>query len=94
MIEQTRNLEIQPETFYRYVDDIFAIFPDQKDIFKFFTSLNLIQSNVKFTYELERNKQLAFLNVNVDNSNDRLELSSYGKPTHTGLYYKWDSLSP
>jgi len=39
-------------------------------------------------YELERN------NVNDDNSNDELELYVYRKPTHTGLYNKWDSLVP
>jgi len=77
--------------YFYYVDDIFAKFPDQKDVSKFFTNLNLIHSNVKFTYELERNKQLAILDVNVDNSNDQLELSLYRKSTHTGLYNKWDS---
>ena len=50
--------------------------------------------SINFTYELENNKQLPFLDVNVDNSKDKLELSIYRKPTHTGLYNKWSSLAP
>ena len=32
------------------------------------SQVNQIHNNVKFTYELENNKQLPFLDANVDNS--------------------------
>ena len=60
---------------------------------KFHHDLNTIHKDVKFTYELEHNK-LAFLDVGLDNSTGSLELSVHGKPTHTGLYNKWESLAP
>ena len=70
------------------------MFPDFDSAMLFYRKLNQIHSNVKFTYELENNKQLPFLDVNVDNSKEKLELSIYGKPTHIGLYNKWSSLAP
>jgi len=33
VIEQTRNFEIQPEIFYRYVDDIFTMYFQTKKTF-------------------------------------------------------------
>ena len=60
----------------------------------FYRKLNQIHDNVKFTYKLENSKQLPFLDVNVDNLKEKLELSIYRKPTLTGLYNKWSSLAP
>ena len=94
VIEKTKEFNVQPNVFFRYVDDCFAVFPDFESAMLFYRKLNQIHSNVKFTYELENNKQLPFLGVNVDNSKEKLELSIYRKPTHTGLYNKWSSLAP
>ena len=94
VIEKTKEFNMQPDVFFRYVDDCFAVFPDFESAMLFYRKLNQIHSNVNFTYELENNKQLPFLDVNVDNSKDKLELSIYRKPTHTGLYNKWSSLAP
>ena len=94
VIEKTKEFNVQPDVFFRYVDDCFAVFPDFESAMLFYRKLNQIHSNVKFTYELENNKQLPFLDVNVDNSKEKLELSIYRKPTHTGLYNKWSSLAP
>ena len=58
-----------------------------------YQKLNQIHNDVKFTYELENKKQLPFLDVNFDNSKEKLELSFYRKPTHTGLYNNWSSLA-
>ena len=49
--------------FYRYVDDCFAVFPNRVSALKFHHDLNTIHKDVKFTYKLEHNKQLAFLDV-------------------------------
>ena len=85
---------MQPDVFFRYVNDCFAVFPDFESAMLFYRKLNQIHSNVNFTYELENNKQLPFLDVNVDNSKDKLEFSIYRKLTHTGLYNNWSSLAP
>ena len=76
------------------MDDCFAVFPDFESAMLFYRKLKKIHNNVKFTYELENNKQLPFLVVNVDNSKEILELSVCRKPTHSGLYNKWSSLAP
>ena len=94
VIEKTKEFNMQPDVFFRYVDDCFAVFPDFESAMLFYRKLNQIHSNVNFTYKLENNKQLPFLDVNVDNSKDKLQLSIYRKPTHTGLYNKWSSLAP
>ena len=90
VIEKTKEFNMQPDVFFRYVADCFAVFPDFESAMLFYRKLNQIHSNVNFTYD----KQLPFLDVNVDNSKDKLELSIYRKPTHTGLYNKWSSLAP
>ena len=76
------------------MDDCFAVFPDFESGMLFYRNLNQIHNNVKFTYELENNKQLPFLDVNVDNSKEKLESSIHRKPTLTGLFNKWSSLAP
>ena len=54
----------------------------------FYKNLNRIHNNVKFAYQLESNKQLPLLDVDVDISRGKLESSVYRKPRHTGLYNK------
>ena len=60
IMEKTTEFSIQPLVFYRYVDDCFAVFPNRVSFLKFQHDLNNIHKDVKFTYELEHNKQLAF----------------------------------
>ena len=94
IIEKTTEFSVQPFMFYGYVDYCFAVFPNRVSALKFYHDLNTIHKDVKFTYELEHNKQLAFLDVGLDNSTGSIELSVHRKPTHTGLYNKWEGLAP
>ena len=66
IFEKTTEFSIQPLMFYRYVDDCFAVFPNRVSALKFHHDMNTIQKDVKLTYELEQNKQLAFLDVGLD----------------------------
>ena len=63
---------MQPDVFFRCVDDCFAVFPDFESAMLFYRKLNQIYNNVKFTYELENNKQQLSLDVNVDNSKRKI----------------------
>ena len=94
VIEKAKKVNVQPDVFFWYANDCFAVFPDFESAMLFYRNLNQIHNNVKSTYQLENKKQLPFLDVNVDNSKEKLELSIYRKPTHTGLYNKWSSLAP
>ena len=80
-LKKIKKFNGQPDVFFRYVDDFLAVFPDFESAMLFYRRLNQIHNNVKFTYELENNKQLPFLDVNVDNSKEKLELSIYRKPS-------------
>ena len=61
----------------------------------FHNQLNTISTSIKFTKELEKSAQLAFLDVSVQQLKDGLlEISVYGKPTHTDRYLKHSSHHP
>ena len=94
VIEKTKKCNVQPDVVFCYLDDCFSVFPDFETAMLFYRKLNQTHKSVKFTYKLENNKQLSFLDVNVHNPKEKLELFIYRKPTHTGLYNKWSSLAP
>ena len=74
-------------TWYRYVDDVFAVLPDNIDLDAFLNSLNGLSSSIQFTIEKENNNCLPFLDVLVmRNQNNRPGFKIYRKPTHSNLY--------
>ena len=81
---------------FRYVDDIFCIWPSALDpIFEtFFNQLNNLSPSVSFTVEWESNSKLPFLDVLVHNVNGKLSFSVYRKPTHSGGYLHYFSKHP
>ena len=94
LIDQCQNITTQPLQLYRYVDDIFATYEEQAHIIEFYKHHHSIHPNIQLTYELAQNNQLAFLDVWINNQNGKLTLKTYLKPTHTGLYIKWQSFVP
>ena len=75
----------------RYVDDTFAfIKPDtEKEIQQ---KLNSFHKNIKFTYEFEKENQIAFLDVLITRKQeDSMETSVYRKPTHNDIYLNWNA---
>ena len=87
-------LQDRPFAFYKYVDDCFSVFNDEKSVIKFEKILNSMYSNIAFTTEWQSNNRLCFLDVLVDNSGPNLVTSTFRKPTHAGLYTKWSSFVP
>ena len=84
-IEQTAlNTYLNPPSLWlRYVDGVYAIMEKTK-IEPFHDYLNTICTSIKFTKELEKSGQLAFLDVSVQQMEDgSLATSVYRKPTHT-----------
>ena len=53
----------KPPTYFRYVDDTFAIFNHKAEADEFLTKLNFLHPPLKFTFEKENNKCLEFLDV-------------------------------
>ena len=86
--------EGEAPTFYRrYVDDIFAVFENEKQASSFFDYLNSRHPNIKFTNEYGENGILPFLDISIYNLNT-FETSVYHKNSYTGLLLNFKSLAP
>ena len=77
-----------PRIWLRYVDDIFAVFDTKvADIDQFVSKLDSRFPSVKFTYEMENNEQLPFLDsLVIRNRENKLEIDIYRKDTSTLRY--------
>lgn len=72
----------------RYVDDVFCIMKgNESDVQNYLAHLNSIHCKMRFTYEMEKDRSIAFLDVKVGvRSDGSLSHSVYRKPTHTDRY--------
>ena len=88
------KLELYLCNWKRYVDDTFAyVLPDKIDMI--LHELSSYHPNIKFTYELESNNKLAFLDVSARRTKDnKVETSVYRKATCTNIYINWHSHAP
>ena len=74
----------------RYVDDTHAYVNSEKVDF-ILTKLNSYHPNIQFTFELEKNKQITFLDVLVKRMvTNQIETCVHRKETSTDLYIKWN----
>ena len=81
-------------TFYRrYVDDIFATFTNENDANTFFDYLNNRHTNIKFTKEYNKNCEIPFLDILINNKED-LKTTVYHKETCSGLLMNFKSFVP
>ena len=80
------KLELYLCNWKRYVDDAFAyVLLDKIDMI--LHELHSYHPNIKFTYELESNNKLAFLDVSARRTNDnKVETSVYRKATCRNIY--------
>ena len=77
----------------RYVDDTIVTIK-LTSIYHVLMILNTFHKSIKFTYELEINKKISFLDVLLIRKNDTLETTIYRKSTNNGVYLHWDSFAP
>ena len=80
-------------TWFRYVDDTFVLIKDLKVVDQLLNLMNSKHKNIKFTCEIEKNKKLAFLDVLVNRKKGGFITTMYRKPTFTGVYLHWKSLT-
>ena len=93
-LEETalRTAPDPPRLWLRYVDDTFVIWlHGQEKLDCFHEHLNTQHRNIKFTVEHEKENKLAFLDVQVTRTNNRLTTSVYRKPTHMDRYIPFHS---
>ena len=82
--EKLFSQKSKPSTYFRYVDDTFAMFCNEEESDNFFKQLNCLHPSLKFTFEKKKNNCLLFLDVNVERTATGFETSVYRKPTFTG----------
>ena len=67
--------------YFRYIDDILLIYPQDLDLHRITDRLNNVEPFIKFTYELESNSTLLFLDILLIRNINKLEFKVYRKST-------------
>ena len=83
----------KPAVYFRYVDDTFVIFQNEKESKEFLVRRNSLHSSLQFTFEKENNS-FPFLDVHVEHTKGSYEKKAYRKPTFTGQHLRWESFTP
>ncbi|XP_046851727.1 uncharacterized protein LOC124445026, partial [Xenia sp. Carnegie-2017] len=78
----------------RYVDDCFLLFHSSDQVPLFLDYLNRQHPNITFTAEVEQNRKLSFLDIDISRTNGKFTTSVYRKPTFTGLFTNFHSFIP
>ena len=89
------SLNPRPSLWLRYVDDVFALWPHDPELFPtFLDELNHLAPSTRFTVEWEDNNKLPFLDTLVHREAHHFSFSVYRKPTHSGMYIHFFSYHP
>ena len=84
----------RPPFWKRYMDDVCTVV-DCDDVGGFCEHLNSIEPSINFTFELEQDHKLPFLDVEIfHHSNSSLSTKVYRKTTHMDKYLQFDSHHP
>ena len=86
-------LDYAPAFYVRYVDDIFAVFDSKAKCEQFFSYINTLHPNLRFTAEYPQGS-LPFLDVEVSLLEGNIQTSVYRKPTNTGVLLNFNSVAP
>ena len=77
----------------RYVDDTIPYIKEES-IERVLSKLNGYHDNIEFTYEIENDGKLPFLDVLVIRKDYEVETTVYRKNTNNDIYLHWQSFSP
>ena len=75
----------KPLLWLRYVDDVFAILDEGTDHLALLNEINALSPTIKFTFEMEKDGVLPFLDCEVINSEGSFRFNVYRKPTDAGM---------
>ena len=67
--------------YFRYINNILLIYPQDLSLHSITDRLNNVEPSIKFTYELEYNSTLPFLDILLIRNINKLEFKVYRKPT-------------
>ena len=73
------------------MDDIFVLFKKLEHVKPFVDYMNSKHKNINFSFEMEKDRQMPFLDVNVFHENGRFVTNVYKKETFTEVYTNFSS---
>ena len=68
--------------YFRYIDDALFIYPKNTNLPHLVQRLNDVEPTINFTYEVEQNDTIPFLDILIHNSHPHLSFEVYRKPTY------------
>ncbi|UYV70911.1 hypothetical protein LAZ67_8001087 [Cordylochernes scorpioides] len=89
-IKALNSLENYVYYFKRYVDDS-ILFINQRSEQKCMDTFNNLLPDINYSMEVDNNKSINFLDMNLSYNNNNITTSIYKKPTHTGTYWNFSS---
>ena len=92
--EALETAQTKPDIWLRYVDDTFVLWPHSRsDLDMFLDHLNSLRPSIQFTMEIEDERKLPFLDVQVtrDAESGIFRTAVYRKPTRTDRYLHYES---
>jgi len=84
----------RPSIWFSYVDDSFSLCDSTDTAFRFLDFPNSRHPNIKFTMELEENREIPFLDVCIKRDHNTFSTTVHHKKTFTGPYTMWDPFTP
>ena len=87
-------LSYAPVFFARYVDDIFVLLRSNDHITRLAAYMSSKHPNINFTFEMEKDGVLPFLDVNVYRDSDRFSTTVHRKNTFSGVFTNFTSFLP
>ena len=87
------KVPFKPRIYCRYVDDIFCIIP-RKYIDTMVNIFKSYHKKIDFTYELQVDNKISFLDVLISNEEGNLVTNWYCKPTYSGRVLNFYSNHP
>ena len=87
------KLDFEPLFLLRYVDDIVCCIPRVK-LEQMLNVFNSYDDRIKFTYEIEKNNSISFLDLQVINDNNHIITNWYMKPKFSEKFLNFSSSHP
>ncbi|XP_055525302.1 uncharacterized protein LOC129718508 [Wyeomyia smithii] len=90
----TQSLNFKPPFIKKYVDDLLLAIPESQ-IGHVLETFNSYNEHIQFTYEMENNKRLPFLDMTlIRQENQKIQTEWYMKPISSGRFLDYNSFHP
>ena len=87
-------LSFSPMFYVRYVDDVFVLLRSNDHLTRLSNYFSSKHPNIRFTFEVEKDNCLPFLDVDVFRENGKLSTSVHRKDTFSGVFTNFKAFLP